>query len=378
MSVPTPTPLRILHDWLQVRGGAERVSLWLAEALQAELCVHAADPAVPDHMPCDRAGRPLLQALVPRPPARHPVTRALAAWWAFERLAPSTVPVALFSGHYAPLAWRAHRDARRVLYLHGPPLPFVHDPDDPGLGQLAPWARSVARPALRLLARRHAAAVQAMHAVVANSRVVAERFEQRFQRPAVVIPPPVDPRFFACGRASEGYWISTARHEPMKRVERVVEAFLGLPEQRLVVAGHGSRTPHLQRMAAGAPNIRFVGALPTGALADWLGGAIGSVHIARDEPFGLAVAESLAAGKPVLASPEGGVAELVRPGIDGLWLPPDPDVDALRQAVRGAPATLWSDALQAQRREGVAHLQPARVLAALRAQLWPGDAPPAA
>src|SRR5204862_910196 len=43
------------------------------------------------------------------------------------------------------------------------------------------------------------------------------------------------------------------------------------------------------------------------------------------EPFGLVVAEAMAAGRPVITSALGGAAELVRPGLDALtWNPPDP------------------------------------------------------
>jgi glycosyltransferase involved in cell wall biosynthesis len=43
------------------------------------------------------------------------------------------------------------------------------------------------------------------------------------------------------------------------------------------------------------------------------------------EPFGLVIAEAMAAGRPVITSALGGAAELVRPGLDALtWNPPDP------------------------------------------------------
>lgn len=50
------------------------------------------------------------------------------------------------------------------------------------------------------------------------------------------------------------------------------------------------------------------------------------------EPFGIVVAESLSAGRPVVASDIGGIPEIVRDGSEGLLVPPG-DVDALRAAL---------------------------------------------
>jgi D-inositol-3-phosphate glycosyltransferase len=43
----------------------------------------------------------------------------------------------------------------------------------------------------------------------------------------------------------------------------------------------------------------------------------------RDEAFGLVALESIAVGTPVVASRVGGLAEIVRDGIDGFLVPPD-------------------------------------------------------
>jgi glycosyltransferase involved in cell wall biosynthesis len=51
------------------------------------------------------------------------------------------------------------------------------------------------------------------------------------------------------------------------------------------------------------------------------------------EPFGLVVVESLAAGRPVVASRSGGIPEIVRDGQEGLLVPPS-DTAALSAALR--------------------------------------------
>jgi glycosyltransferase involved in cell wall biosynthesis len=56
------------------------------------------------------------------------------------------------------------------------------------------------------------------------------------------------------------------------------------------------------------------------------------VHASDNEPFGLVVLEAMALGKPLVAGSEGGPAEVVRDGIDGL-LAPFGDANALAAAV---------------------------------------------
>ncbi len=53
----------------------------------------------------------------------------------------------------------------------------------------------------------------------------------------------------------------------------------------------------------------------------------------KPEGFGLTVAEAMHLGKPVIAAPVGGTAELVQNGVTGLAVEPG-DVGALAQAVR--------------------------------------------
>lgn len=59
---------------------------------------------------------------------------------------------------------------------------------------------------------------------------------------------------------------------------------------------------------------------------------IAVVPSTRPEPFGMTVVEAMALGRAVVVSDAGGPAEIVRPGRDGLLVPPG-DVKALAQAI---------------------------------------------
>ena len=64
--------------------------------------------------------------------------------------------------------------------------------------------------------------------------------------------------------------------------------------------------------------VRFVGAVGPAERDRLLGGAAALLHLIDfEEPFGLSVVESLAAGTPVIANPRGSLPELVAHGVTG-------------------------------------------------------------
>jgi len=67
------------------------------------------------------------------------------------------------------------------------------------------------------------------------------------------------------------------------------------------------------------PNVEYIGEISTGEKAKLYAGAIATVcPIKFDEPFGLVLAESLAAGAPVMAFNRGAAAEVIEDGKTGI------------------------------------------------------------
>lgn len=107
-----------------------------------------------------------------------------------------------------------------------------------------------------------------------------------------------------------------ARFTEKKRPDLLLRAFLGssLPEGgwTLVMAGAGPMKSQLQRLAASQPQIKFTGFL-TGALK-WGALSVASVCClpSRDENFGVGMAESMAAGTPIMIGEGVQFADAVR------------------------------------------------------------------
>ena len=54
----------------------------------------------------------------------------------------------------------------------------------------------------------------------------------------------------------------------------------------------------------------------------WLAAMDVFVHLSDYEPFGMVIVESMAAGKPVVASAAGGPSEIITDGVNGLLIDP--------------------------------------------------------
>jgi glycosyltransferase involved in cell wall biosynthesis len=201
---------------------------------------------------------------------------------------------------------------------------------------------------LALWQRRLAAQADA---VVVPSRFAAQRLRalRAPLDPARVHVVPHVVRSFADGsRAPAGEHVLVAsRLAAEKGVELAVQA-CARADLPLVVAGDGPQAATL-RAAGGAA---FVGRVSADELADLRArAALAIVPSRAAETFGLAAAEAMAAGVPVVANAVGALAELVDPG--GLVAPGD--VDALAAVAR----TRFRDGVA-----GAAGLQRVRQLAA--------------
>lgn len=144
---------------------------------------------------------------------------------------------------------------------------------------------------------------------------------------AYIVPQLV--RSFAQGSAAAygRYALIAARLAAEKGIDVAIAA---CREARvpLVVAGEGPERDRLTGLGAGS--VRFMGQVPPATLAELrAGAALALVPSQSAETFGLAAAEAMAAGLPVVASRVGALPELVPED----WLVPPGDVDALAEAI---------------------------------------------
>ncbi|MBF0200645.1 MAG: glycosyltransferase [Desulfamplus sp.] len=227
----------------------------------------------------------------------------------------------IFSGSLSLLAHK-RITGPKILYCHTPPR-LLYDQRDFYLKQ----TRFLKRPAMKALMvwyqKHYEAAVRDMDLIIANSCNVQGRIKHYLGRDSVIVYPPCDVDAFVWLGQGD-YYLSTARLDPLKRVDVVVKAFLQMPDKKLVVVSGGSEYDRIRAMAEGAANIKILGWVDDSTLHHLMGNCIATIYIPMDEDFGISPVESMAAGKPVIGVAEGGLLETIQNGHTGMLIPADP------------------------------------------------------
>ena len=194
-----------------------------------------------------------------------------------------------------------------------------------------------------LKASEHAA-LAAVRAVIVTSRQTAATLASLFAVPEshiVVAAPGTDAAPPATGSA-DGIvrMLCVGTVTPRKGQELLVEALSDVPGRwELVIGGSLDRAPatavRLRATIAAwglADRVRMMGELSAEALADQYDACDLFVSASLYEGYGMALAEALARGLPIVAAAGGAVSDTVPPEA-GLLVPPG-DVAALRAALR--------------------------------------------
>jgi glycosyltransferase involved in cell wall biosynthesis len=149
-----------------------------------------------------------------------------------------------------------------------------------------------------------------------------------------VLPPPVAQAELLAPPAEQddtpagAYALVASRLAPEKGLDVAIEACRRV-RVALVIAGEGPERALLEAQARGA-DVRFVGRVDRAHLARLrAGAAIALVPSRSAETFGLAAAEAMACGLPVVASRVGALGELLEPEA----LVPAGDAHALAEAI---------------------------------------------
>ncbi len=313
-------PVGLVHDWLTGQRGGENVLVEIARLF----------PVAPIytlfHFPGSVApeieSHPIVSSFLQRAPALDPAYR----WYLpLFPAAMAGLPVGghrllVSSSHCVAKGARPGPGAFHLCYCHTP-MRYAWDQREIYFGGRGPL-RLLQRLILAALRRWDVATAGRVHHYLANSSFVAGRIERYYGRAAEVLPPPVDTDFYTPepGRART-HVLMVAALAPYKLVDRAIQACeaAALP---LVVVGEGPERSRLERLAG--PATRLAGRVGAAELRDLYRGAICFLQPGVED-FGIAAAEALACGTPVVAVGEGGVRDIVTDGREGvLFDAPDP------------------------------------------------------
>ena len=323
----------ILYDFLLVRGGAEQVTLDIYDHFkEMDLGVGFIDKECFPHIKEDaKSIRTICSPTKIKGWQTIKVSRAFARNAKFV----NDYDVVIFSGSNAPLAIKHRKEGLNLLYCHTPPR-FVYDLKDYYLQQSRWWERVLLKGLIKYFQPKYEASLESVDLIIVNSKNVQRRVKKFLNRDSVVIYPPCAVEKFNWVENGD-FYLSTSRLEPYKRVDKIVKAFVAMPDKKLIVASGGSELERLKAIAEGAANITFTGWCSHTELSRLVGSCIATIYLPKDEDFGMSPVESMAAGKPVIGVKEGGVQETVLHGATGILCPENPSVDDIRSAVENLP-----------------------------------------
>lgn len=145
------------------------------------------------------------------------------------------------------------------------------------------------------------------------SHFIDRRIQKFYHRDSTVIYPPVDIDAFSLAAHKEDFYLTASRMMPYKKIDLIVEAFSKFPDKKLVVIGDGYAMSKIRKLAK--KNVELMGFQPFPILRNYMQKAKAFIF-AAEEDFGIAPLEAQACGTPVIAYGRGGALETIRGDLD--------------------------------------------------------------
>ena len=320
----------ILHDAFAFKGGGERLVYLLCRDLEADLAFGYRNNKT---FNLDKLPNKLINL---ESESNLAVWRTIKRFHTFRNKTKFLYKYknVIYTGQNSPLAVSNHSEGKNIYYCFTPPR-SMYDLKESHLASQTPLERLRHVLYNTFYQPLYENAIRKMDVILADSKNVQNRIHKFLGLESTVIYPPCDVDKF-CWVSQGDYYLSTARLTPQKRVDIIIQAFTKLPQKRLIIASTGPDEKRLKQLAEGFDNIQFAGDINDNELKNLIGNSIATIYIPKDEDFGISPVESMAAGKPVIGSGEGGLLETVIHGETGWLSSPNISVEELVQMLDAA------------------------------------------
>ncbi len=319
----------IIHYWLVGMRGGERVIEELCAMYPgADIFTHVYDPAsISDIIRGHKVQTSFIQKL---PGARKHYQKYIGFMpRALEQLDLSEYDLVISSESGPAKGVVTRPDARHICYCHSP-MRYIWDrftEYHEGIGN--PVARTVFAMVAHRLRQWDVSSAARVDRFVVNSTFVGARVRRYYGRSSEVVYPPVSLEAFSPGNEPREHYLFIGQLVRYKRAHLAIEAFRGLGDRKLIVAGDGEERASLE---AGAPaNVEFAGRVTDEELKR-LYRTSRAVIFPGIEDFGIVPVEAMASGTPVIAYDKGGAIDTVTDGVTGRFFN-ETNAASLRRAI---------------------------------------------
>jgi len=320
----------ILHDAFAFKGGGERLVYLLSRDLEADLAFGYRNKSA---FNLDELSNNLINL---ESESKLPAWRTIKRLHTFRNKTKFLYRYknVIYTGQNSSLAVSNHSEGKNIYYCFTPPR-SMYDLKESHLASQTPLERLRHVLYNTFYQPLYENAIRKMDVILADSKNVQNRIQKFLGLESTVLYPPCDvDKFNWMGQ--EDYYLSTARLTSYKRVDIIIQAFIKLPQKRLIITSTGPDEKKLKQLAEGFANIQFTGDINDNELKNLIGNSIATIYIPKDEDFGISPVESMAAGKPVIGSGEGGLLETVIHGETGWLSSPNISVEELVQMLDAA------------------------------------------
>lgn len=311
--------IAIVHDWLTVYAGAEKVLEQLLLLYPQAEVFTLVDFLPPNERGFLRGVKVHTSFLQRLPRARRSYRSYLPLMpLAIEQFDLSRFDLVISSSYAVAKGVLTGPDQVHVCYCHSP-IRYAWDLQhqylrESGL-ETGPkgWIAKAVLSYIRIWDSRTANGVDEF---IANSSYIARRIKKVYGRNSIVIPPPVEIPQNTNEHPRDDYYVTASRMVPYKRIDLIVKAFNRMPDKRLIVIGAGPMLDSVRAIAQS--NVTVLGYQPQSVLDEHLSRAKAFVF-AAEEDFGIAPVEAQAHGTPVIAYGKGGILDSVKEGVTGMF-----------------------------------------------------------
>ena len=310
----------IVHDWLVVNGGAEKV---LEEILSiypgAELFT------LVDFLPNENrqwlSGIKVNTSFIQKLPFAKSKFRNYFPLFpiAIEQFDLSGFDLVISSSYSAAKGVITGPDQTHICYCHSPAR-YAWDLQTQYLtesGMDKGFKSIVARYFLHKFRIWDVRTAHGVDHFLANSEFIKRRISKCYRREAEVVYPPVDVTRFSLQIDKSDYYLAASRLVPYKRIDIIAEAFAMMPDKKLKIIGDGPQFAKIAAIAKDAANIELLGYKSNEVLVEFMQNSKAFVF-AAEEDFGIIPVEAQACGTPVIAFGKGGCLETVLHGVTGV------------------------------------------------------------
>jgi glycosyltransferase involved in cell wall biosynthesis len=322
----------IVHDWIPLYGGAERVLSEIYDLFPSTIYTLMVNKNKIVDTPLDNLE--IIPSLIQGLPFAHKYYRNYLPLfpYAVEQFDLKDNDLILSSSYAVAKGVMVNSNQLHICYCHTPVRygwdlyhHYVEESDlRKGLKSL------FIKVVLHYLRMWDVNTINRVDHFIANSHNVSMRIKRIYNRPSEVIYPPVDTKRFNLNPNKDTFYLTASRMVPYKKMDLIVEAFANMPDKKLIVIGDG---PDYNKIKSKAKcNIEFLGFQPNNVLNDYMGKAKAFVF-AAEEDFGIAPVEAQACGTPVIGLGKGGLLETVIPNVTGVFFN-NQSIGAIIEAVK--------------------------------------------